>query len=309
MTTTRRLHTATLLPDGRVLLAGGYDAGNSALSSAELYDPVTATFTATGSMVTAKAGHTAVLLANGKVLIVGGYGTASYPNIAPAELYDPSTGTFGGTGAYASNGGCDFCPPATLLTDGKVLFVGQDQAQVYDPAGTFSLTGAASPCLSAAVQLTNGKVLFAGGECVMREATATLYDPITGAFTLTGKMASPRAWHTLTPLPSGMVLAAGGETDNCAGNFCTFAGSVSTAELYDPSTGAFASAGGMTAPRETHTAHFSRMEEFCWPEASPTEESGPSMGPLRARNFTRQPALQTAAPSARPIRGNRQSPP
>jgi hypothetical protein len=256
MTTARSLHTATLLRDGRVLIAGGGHGGNSLLSSAELYDPSTGTFTATGDMITAQAWHTAVLLGNGKVLIVGGYGTSSYPNIVPAELYDPATGTFGGTGAYAGNGGgvSDLFLPAILLADGKVLFIGQAQAQIYDPAGTFSLTGSASPCLSNAALLPNGKVLFAGGECVSREATATLYDPLTEAFPMTGKMAAPRAWHTLTPLPGGMVLAAGGETDSCAGNFCEFAGSTATAELYDPSTGAFSSTGSMTASRETHTA-------------------------------------------------------
>jgi len=256
MATARSLHTATLLPDGRVLIAGGSGGGNSVLSSAELYDPSTGTFAPAGNMITAQAWHTAVLLGNGKVLIVGGYGTASYPNIVPPELYDPATGKFAGTGAYAStgNGGGDLYLPAILLADGKVLFAGQDQAQVYDPAGTFSLTGSASPCLSNAALLPNGKVLFAGGECFIREATATLYDPITKAFTMTGKMAAPRAWHTLTRLPSGMVLAAGGETDGCTGNFCVFAGSSATAELYDPSTGAFTSTGSMAVSRETHTA-------------------------------------------------------
>ena len=251
----RRMHTATLLGDGRVLIAGGA-VGNSPLSSAELYDPSTETFTATGSMITAKAWHTAVLLPTGKVLIAGGFGGATYPNVVPAELYDPATGTFSPAGAYASNGvgSCDLCPPTTLLNDGTVLFTGQDQAQIYDSTGTFRLTGAPSPCLSAGALVMGGKVLFAGGECVARNAEAEIYDPTTGAFTPTGKMASPRVWHTLTGLPSGMVLAAGGETDNCSASFCMFAGSAASAELYDPSTGVFTLTGSMTVPRETHTA-------------------------------------------------------
>jgi hypothetical protein len=67
-------------------------------------------------------------------------------------------------------------------------------------------------------------------------------------------MAAPRVWHTLTLLPNGMVLAAGGETDSCSASGCWFAGSVATAELYDPSAGAFVATGSMTAARETHTA-------------------------------------------------------
>jgi hypothetical protein len=208
-------------------------------------------------MITAQGGHTAILLANGKVLIVGGYGTASYPTLAGAELYDPATGTFATTGEYVVGGGCDFCAPATLLADGKVLFAQQNRAQVYNPVtGTFNPTGATSYCLSAAALLTNGKVLFAGGECDEegRSSIAELYDPATGTFAATGDMAWRRVWHTLTLLPDGTVLAAGGETESCAGNFCMFAGSVASAELYDPSTGVFALTGGMTAPREVHTA-------------------------------------------------------
>ena len=256
MTAGRRMHTATLLPNGQVLIVGGIGAGGSALSSAELYDPASGTFTATGNLTNARGGHTAILLANRSVLIVGGYG--NYPTVAGAELYDPVTGTFAATGAYLGSGACDFCPPATLLADGRVLFAGQHPAQLYDPAtGAFSITGTMIyGCDDAATLLTNGKVLFAGGEgdeCG-RSSSAELYDPATGMFASTGNMAWRRSWHTLTLMPGGMVLAAGGETDSCSGNFCMFAGSVASAELYEPSTGAFIPTGSMTAPRETHTA-------------------------------------------------------
>jgi Kelch motif protein len=255
MTTARRMHTSTLLADGRVLIAGGYGA-EGAVASAELYDPSTGSFTATGDMITARGGHTAILLANGKVLMVGGYGTAAgYPMVAAAELYDAPSGTFTAGGAYVGRGGCDFCAPAILLPDGRVLFPGQYPAQLYDPiTNAFSVDGMMISDHSAATLLTNGKVLFAGGEDFGRSSTAELYDPATGAFASTGNMAWRRVWHTLTLLPNGMVLTTGGETDSCGANFCMFAGSVASAERYDPSAGIFIPTSDMAAPRETHTA-------------------------------------------------------
>jgi galactose oxidase-like protein len=257
MTTTRRLHTATLLADGRVLIAGGRGSGNDTLASAELYDPLTGTFSATGAMTTARLFHTATLLNDGRVLMTGGVGPASTgPVVANAELYDPSAGAFTPTGAYAGAGICDFCPPATLLTDGKTLFTWQQPAQLYDPAtGAFSRTGAMiDPDHSTATLLENGTVLFTGGESVGRSSSAELYDPATGTFTSTANMRSRRVWQTATLLPGGMALVAGGETDACTANFCMFAGSVASAELYDPSTGTFAATADMTARREVHQA-------------------------------------------------------
>ena len=254
MTAARRMHTATLLPDDKVLIVGGYGAGG-VLASAELFDPRTGTFTPTGSLTTARGGHTAILLATGKVLIVGGYGWNTYPDIAPAELYDPVTATFASAGNYVGRGGCDFCAPSVLLADGGVLFPGQYPAQLYNPASdVFSPIGMMAHEESTAAVLMNGQVLFAGGETVGRMADAELYDPASRTFVPTRSMAAPRVWHSLTLLPNGMVLAAGGETDTCSASGCWFAGSVSTAELYDPAAGAFVATPTMIAARETHTA-------------------------------------------------------
>jgi hypothetical protein len=98
--------------------------------------------------------------------------------------------------------------------------------------------------------------LLAGGASSTfgRFSSAELYDPMMHAFVPTANMAWRRVWHTLNWLPNGMVLAAGGETDSCSGNWCSFAGSVASAELYDPAAGTFVATGSMTTPRETHTA-------------------------------------------------------
>jgi hypothetical protein len=255
MTTARRMHSATLLPDDRVLIVGGYDEGGTALASAELFDPATGTFSATGSLITARAGHTAILLRTGAVLVIGGYGTRGFPNLAPAELYDPASGVFRAAGEYVGSGGCDFCAPAVLLPDGTVLFAGQSPAQVYDPlSNSFSPGGAMSDELSSAAALMNGQVLFAGGASLARTPRAELYNPTTHTFARTADMTLGRASHTLSSLPDGLVLTTGGETDRCSGNRCFFAGSVASAELYDPVPGTFAPTGNMATARSGHTA-------------------------------------------------------
>ena len=254
MTTARRVHTATLLPDERVLIVGGYH-DHEALASAEIYDPATATFTPTGGLITGRGGHSAILLTTGEVLVIGGYGTRAFPNLAPAEIYDPATGAFRAAGAYVGRGGCDFCAPAVLLHDGTVLFPGQSPAQIYDrEKDAFSPSGVMTFEPSAAAVLANGQVLFAGGEVMARLSNAEIYDPAAETFAKTASMSMSRVWHTLSALPDGTVLVAGGETDACSGRSCVFAGSVDSAELYDPSAGSFVSTGEMTVARETHTA-------------------------------------------------------
>jgi hypothetical protein len=255
MKTARRGHTATLLPDDRVLIVGGYGEGGTALASAELFDPATETFSPTGSLITARSGHTTIVLPTGAILVVGGYGTRAYPNVAPAELYDPASETFKAAGAYVGRGGCDFCAPAVLLHDGTVLFPGQSPAQLYDPVSdSFSPSGVMSAEVSAAATLINGQVLFAGGESLGRSARAELYNPPTHTFARTADMTLRRVWHTLSSLPDATVLAAGGETDSCSGNACFFAGSVASAELYNPAAGMFVPTGNMSVARSTHTA-------------------------------------------------------
>ena len=138
MVEARSGYTATLLPDGMVLVAGGA-FGRVSLGSAELYDPNTGTWTATGSMIEARSAHTARLLPDGRVLVVGGYYDSTAPSgrsnfttiLASAELYDPGRGTWTAGGSMiGARGG----HTATLLLDGTVLVEGNGaSAELYDP--------------------------------------------------------------------------------------------------------------------------------------------------------------------------------
>src|SRR5439155_1166664 len=142
----RRKHTATLLPNGQVLVTGGTPCGDiigdcppGPRGSAELYDPITRTWTNTGSFAVARWDHTATLLPNGQVLVAGGLGTDGVTHLASAELYDPATGTWTETGSMAT--GRDL-HTATLLPNGQVLVAGGGtfpggilrSAELYTPA-------------------------------------------------------------------------------------------------------------------------------------------------------------------------------
>jgi hypothetical protein len=253
MMTARWQHTATLLPDGRVLIAGG---SMDYPMSAEIYDPSSGIFTATGDMVYPTSGANPNLLANGKVIFTGGF--VAPGGLVSAEIYDTATGTFAAAGPCAGGGSvCDYCAPAISLADGRVLFAAVQPAQIYDTgSAAFSVTGFMNyDAHTGATLLMNGQALFSGGEDDSgRSNSAELFDPAKGAFSVTGNMASRRVGHTSTLLPDGAVLVAGGETDSCGSNFCMFAGTVASAELYDPSTGSFTATGGMTASRELQTA-------------------------------------------------------
>jgi N-acetylneuraminic acid mutarotase len=249
MTEARINHTSTLLSDGRVLVAGGRIGPNAdrSANSAELYDPGSGTWSATGSMHDARDGQTATLLLNGTVLVAGGSnGRSGNDWLATAELYDPVSGTWTATGDMLTAGTGH---TATLLPNGSVLVVGghgqPTLAELYDPAsGTWTAT--ASPKIRyhvehAATLLPDGRVLVTGGPPNGRNGsrTAEVYDPGSGLWTLTGNMVRVRLGHTATLLPDGRVLVAGGYSEGGSSN------STASAEVYDPSSGSWTAVGKM----------------------------------------------------------------
>jgi len=255
MLTDRAVHTATLLPNGNVLIAGGFNSRGVPLSSAEIYDPTLNRFLPTGSMNSPRQSHTAILLPNGKVFIAGGYGNDN-EYLGSAELYDPLTEKFVLTARMIIPRAGHI---ATLLKNGQVLLAGGvgtgwtflDSAELFDPKqNTFTLTGNMTTAREshAATLLKDGKVLIIGGHrgrqsSIIIYSSAELFDPDTGSFTATSDMVTKRHKHDAVLLEDGRVLVVGGadERDD--------RGEYSTAEIYDPHVGTFKIIGNMNTTR------------------------------------------------------------
>ena len=260
LTEARARSTSTLLPDGRVLIAGGGTDINSlspqSTNSANLYDPSTGLFTATGSGLSSRFDHTATLLASGQVLIAGGEGVGGGATTihASAVLYNPSTGLFSAT--TGTLGTPRSRHTATLLADGSVLLVGGNgggagTAEIYNPStGLFSPTTGLLVDLRVdhtATRLADGRVLIIGGSQDGALRTAEIFDPGTGLFTATGEMTERRFDHSATLLSDGRVLVAGGLNE-------LLSGPPDTAEIYDPETGTFGPILPLTTIQTDHTA-------------------------------------------------------
>ncbi len=263
LTTGRSTQTATLLPNGHVLVAGGQDSSGNPLVSAELYDPAAGTWTATGPLTTWRRSHTATLLPNGQVLVAGGWNTTY---LASAELYDPGTGQWTATGSLAT---ARDGTTATLLVTGKVLVAGGAggsgalaSCELYDPAaGSWSPAGSAplygslneARSMLTATLMPNGQVLVAGGFSPTLLPSAELYDPATGNWSMTsGPVIDSRYHHTATLLPTGQVLVAGGYYYDYGTNTTRVRQS---AELYNPGSGRWSTAGTpLSVGRAEHSA-------------------------------------------------------
>jgi N-acetylneuraminic acid mutarotase len=301
-------HEAVLLDNGKVLVAGGF-VNNTAVASTELYDPATGTWSPAAPMRTARAGFVMVKLANGQVLAAGGY-RADGQSTATAETYDPATNTW--TNTANTMGAARGDASIALLGDGRALVAGGmttnptdpnldvylDSAEVYDPSRRLwsgkKTFGGAGRNGGAAVTLGDGRVLYAGGVDggsgeFFRDAYA--FEPVFGKWSQFRIMGTKRTGFTLSSLPGGRALAAGGGNGGAVLNSAEYYDGVAswqptlpmitphvyhrattlpsgkvlvaggladtgfpiTTELYDPASNAWTLAGAMGTTRVAHT--------------------------------------------------------
>jgi len=270
----RIAHTATLLSNGKVLIAGGsecdanecstdFEGLTRGLSSAELFDPATEIFSVTGPMSIARAGHTATLLNDGTVLVTGGMNPGGGSD-RTAEIYDPATGSFTRIGDMAEG---RVQHTASLLGDGRVLIAGGFEgslydfglysvqtAELYDPATqTFNPAGdmpKAAGSHTASV-LLDGTVLAAGGEgnsCPDGTLGLAIFDLASKSFSAGMSLPKRRAGHSATTVNGGRVLFTGGEDP------CDRKTLYDTAVVFDPATSSFSPENVMREPRVRHSA-------------------------------------------------------
>lgn len=265
--------TATALPSGKVLVAGGHTSGTGApvTRTAELFDPRTGRWTMAASMTVPRASACAALLSSGKILVAGGAGTVGNT----AEVYDPATDTWTPT-AQPMAAGHDLAA-CVVLDSGKVLIAGglnqvntssNAVSELYDPStGLFTPTGSmATPRYwHTATLLWSGKVLVTAGctdgyPCTTTTATAELYDPASGTWSSTGSLPAGVFGHTASLFSLGLadvadvVLVVGGcKSDALCGPEGPHSGSAeASASLYYPKTGEFQPFGAMTTGRVGH---------------------------------------------------------
>jgi len=255
MSTPRGAHTATLVRNGKVLVAGGY-ATNNTLASAELFDPATGNWTAAGTIPGARGSHSAVLLPNGKVLVAGG---ANGDSVATAALYDPVGNSWAAANPMSFKRQSFMM---NLLPNGKVMVSGgwfqtavYPNTEIFDPS-TGQWTASASMNIkrfnATSTVLANGRVLVVSGADESGFDTVTVgstevFDSTADSFSSTSPMFTPRNGHTATLLATGKVLIAGGYVNS--GN-----NSTNSAELFDPATGNYTPTGSMLDYHAEHTA-------------------------------------------------------
>jgi N-acetylneuraminic acid mutarotase len=277
----RLLHAADILPDGRVMVAGGQASFINSTNSVEVYDPNAGTWSLAGGQVIGRQQHTTTLLADGRVLVVGGQGAGSGTSAQPlsylksAQIYDPATHTWSSTGSLTTG---RYDHAATLLSDHRVLVTGgitsggtsgvtTNSAEIWDPSNGQWTT--VNPMITnpngrrghALTPLPTGQVLVTGGFDTSLPAnylaSAEIYDPTLNQWTAPSPspagqatMSSARAYHTATILSNGKVVIIGGRTLTSS--------LTSTVDGFDPETQSFIPlpdiGGNGATPRAFHTA-------------------------------------------------------
>ena len=244
--------TATLLQDGRVLIAGGADANGAALATAEFFG-ADGSVNAAAPMNFARTRHFAVALQDGRVLVGGGMGANGMPMFS-AEIFDPiaNAWTPTGSGMVEARAGA----AAGLLPDGRVAISGGDSGslpsmtiEIFDPAsGGFSAAGTMSAPRTkhAMAVLRDGRVMIFGGwnrSAILQ--TTDIFDPATGQMAPGPQMLAARMSHTATSSLTGPVVIAGGNDGK---------NHLNTVEIFDPATGAFAAGPNLAAARQGQLA-------------------------------------------------------
>lgn len=256
MSTSRTFHRLVVLPDGRVLIAGGFSAG-APTASVDLFDPASDTITAAGDMGIARSDGALTLLPDGRVLYTGGFiGGNAITNTA--EIYDPDSDSWTATGDMIESREAH---TSVLLDDGTVLIAAgqgpfpavRSSTEIYDPAtGTFSARGAMGTgrFFHTSTKLANGSVLVAGGSDNFNTGapitSVEVYDPALGVWASPPPLAAARLNHTATLLADGSILFFGG--DAAAG------GSVERYELALVSAQAVDVADPVVGARDSHSA-------------------------------------------------------
>ncbi len=270
-------HSAVLLLNGQVLVAGGDDGTGKVTATAELFNPATGAFAATGSMTTARDEFAMAVFPSGplsgQVLVTGGSDVAGN-FLASAELYNPATGKFTATASMAE---ARFLHTETVLTtgpnSGKVLVAGgsgDQTAELYDPATrTFKAAGDMTQIIfqPIASTLASNDILFAGGATfnslgqIVPVAGAELYDPTTNRFSATGSMTTARWLSVGAFLDPGVVSGSEAEDVLIAGGLGINA-TLSSAELFRPGTStSSASASALSAPPLPPSAQRDQMAQ------------------------------------------------
>jgi Kelch motif len=239
LTTPRDGPGAARLPDGRVLIAGGYTTAS--LDTAEIFNPATNTFSPLGAtMSSPRYGPASAALPDGRVLIAGGYKGPG--DLTSADVFNPATGTFSPVGSMTVPR--EFAGAATL-PDGRVLIVGgfsntdrTPTTEIFDPkTNTFS-AGPNFPDARtgiAVASISGGRSLLAGGDDGSKVSSVFVFNPSSNGFTGVGPLPGPAYAPAGASLPQGRALVAGGDDGTGKG--------ITTAVIFDPATNSFSSAG------------------------------------------------------------------